>query len=148
MRIHDACRKHGLFVPGGSRSRRASVCLTACGHIRQPDACRENTDRAAVELHYRRRRTLAGKLIVRPPLEPPRRPVNMSPVHTDRSQYTQSHLSCESRAGKIYTQWISTSPAPSRAPGNRLTNAVIGNRIVIRRVVSAVSPAHARAVVR
>ena len=101
MRIHDACRKHGLFVPGGSRSRRASVCLTACGHIRQPDACRENTDRAAVELHYRRRRTLTVKLIVRPP----RRPVNMSrpsiqigfvSIHT-----IQSSVVGESRAGKI-----------------------------------------------
>jgi len=104
MRIHDACRKHGLFVPGGSRSRRASVCLTACGHIRQPDACRENTDRAAVELHYRRRRTLAGKLIVRPP----RRPVNMSRpsiqigINTHSPQWSASSARARSNSMDLY----------------------------------------------
>jgi len=138
MRIHDACRKHGLFVPGGSRSRRASVCLTACGHIRQPDACRENTDRAAVELHYRRRRTLAAKLIVRPP----RRPVNMSRPSIQIglvSIHTVPFSGRRVARGQDRTQWISTSPAPSRAPGNRLTYNEYRqvNRIVIRRVVSA-----------
>ena len=61
MRTHDACRMHGLFAPVGSRGRRASVCLAACGHIRQPDPARgEDTELAARKDGTSQRTHLAG----------------------------------------------------------------------------------------